>query len=192
MPLGTARGFFLNLAWMRGHKAQVAENRQGNHQPPAVPDQRRPRLPVARPLGGNPVRRRGAAHPAGLADRLRPHRRHVRARRAVDRPAPARQRPPAGTLKQLRDIGNTVIVVEHDEDAIRCRRLRGRHRPRRRRAWRPHRRVVAQGTPAEVEPARFDDRRLPCPASAGSPCRPRRRSPTGRKLLHVSAPPATT
>ncbi len=24
------------------------------------------------------------------------------------------------TLKQLRDIGNTVIVVEHDEDAIRC------------------------------------------------------------------------
>ncbi len=25
-----------------------------------------------------------------------------------------------GTLKRLRDIGNTVIVVEHDEDAIRC------------------------------------------------------------------------
>lgn len=24
-----------------------------------------------------------------------------------------------GTLKHLRDIGNTVIVVEHDEDAIR-------------------------------------------------------------------------
>ena len=25
-----------------------------------------------------------------------------------------------GTLRQLRDLGNTVIVVEHDEDAIRC------------------------------------------------------------------------
>jgi excinuclease ABC subunit A len=34
------------------------------------------------------------------------------------------------TLKRLRDLGNTVIVVEHDEDAIRLRR---RH------AWRPHR-----------------------------------------------------
>ena len=29
------------------------------------------------------------------------------------------------TLKHLRDIGNTVIVVEHDEDAILKRRLRG-------------------------------------------------------------------
>ena len=24
------------------------------------------------------------------------------------------------TLKHLRDIGNSVLVVEHDEDAIRC------------------------------------------------------------------------
>ena len=44
------------------------------------------------------------------------------------------------TLKNLRDMGNTVIVVEHDEDAIRIGRLRRRHRPRRRRAWRLHRR----------------------------------------------------
>ena len=71
------------------------EDPQGNHRPPELPDQRRPRLPVPRALGGNAVRRRGAAHPAGLADRLRADRRHVRARRAVDRPAPARQRPPA-------------------------------------------------------------------------------------------------
>ena len=41
------------------------------------------------------------------------------------------------TLKHLRDIGNTVIVVEHDEDAIRRGRPRGRHRPRRRRPRRP-------------------------------------------------------
>lgn len=37
------------------------------------------------------------------------------------------------TLERLRDIGNTVIVVEHDEDTIRCRRLRDRHGARRRR-----------------------------------------------------------
>ena len=38
------------------------------------------------------VRRREPAHPPRLADRLRPHRRALRAGRAVDRPAPARQR----------------------------------------------------------------------------------------------------
>ena len=42
------------------------------------------------------------------------------------------------TLKRLRDLGNTVIVVEHDEDAIRTAD-RARHRPRRRHPWRPHR-----------------------------------------------------
>jgi excinuclease ABC subunit A len=52
------------------------------------------------------------------------------------------------TLKRLRDIGNSVIVVEHDEDAIRAADhlidmgpgagVHGGH-------------VVAQGTPAEVE-----------------------------------------
>jgi len=53
-----------------------------------------------------------------------------------------------GTLKRLRDLGNTVIVVEHDEDAIRAADhvvdlgpgagAHGGH-------------VVAQGTPAQVE-----------------------------------------
>jgi excinuclease ABC subunit A len=51
------------------------------------------------------------------------------------------------TLKHLRDIGNTVIVVEHDEDAIRCADHvidigpgAGVHGGR----------VVAQGTPEEI------------------------------------------
>ena len=34
------------------------------------------------------------------------------------------------TLRQLRDLGNTVLVVEHDEDTMRRRLHRG-HRPRR-------------------------------------------------------------
>ena len=64
--------------------------------------------------------RRGAAHPAGDADRLAPRRRALHPRRAVDRAAPARQRAPARTLEQLRDLGNTVIVVEHDEETMRA------------------------------------------------------------------------
>jgi excinuclease ABC subunit A len=34
------------------------------------------------------------------------------------RPAPARQRTLLGTLQRLRDLGNSVIVVEHDEETI--------------------------------------------------------------------------
>ena len=41
------------------------------------------------------------------------------------------------TLARLRDLGNTVIVVEHDEETIRDGRLRDRSRPGRRRARRP-------------------------------------------------------
>ena len=47
------------------------------------------------------------------------------------------------TLTRLRDLGNTLIVVEHDEDTIRDRRLGRRHRPGRGRARRPGRRTPA-------------------------------------------------
>ncbi len=46
------------------------------------------------------------------------------------------------TLERLRDLGNTLIVVEHDEDTIRHCRLGRRHRPRRGRARRPRRRTA--------------------------------------------------
>ena len=53
-----------------------------------------------------------------------------------------------GTLKHLRDLGNSVIVVEHDEDMIRCADHvvdmgpgAGEHGGE----------VVAQGTPAEIQ-----------------------------------------
>ena len=71
------------------------QDRQGDRDRAAVPEQRRPRLPHARPQRRDALRRRGAAHPAREPDRLGPDRRDVRARRAVDRPAPARQRAPA-------------------------------------------------------------------------------------------------
>ena len=63
------------------------------------------------------------------------------------------------TLKHLRDLGNTVIVVEHDEDAIRAADYvvdmgpgAGEHGGQ----------VVAQGTPDEVAPrAALADRPVP-------------------------------
>ena len=52
-------------------------------------------LPDARARLRHALRRREPAHPPGLADRLGPDRRALCARRALDRPAPARQRAPA-------------------------------------------------------------------------------------------------
>ena len=112
---------------------------QGDQRPAAVPGRRRPGLPVAGPRRRHPVRRRGAAHPAGHPDRLRPGRRALRAGRAVDRPAPARQ-PPAD-----RDAGPAEEPGQHaDRGRARRghhphRRLDRRHRPGRRRARRPDR-----------------------------------------------------
>ena len=65
------------------------------------------------------VGRRGAAHPARVAARQRAVGRDVRARRAVDRPAPARQR----AADRARCTGcatsaTRVLVVEHDEETI--------------------------------------------------------------------------
>ena len=53
-----------------------------------------------------------------------------------------------GTLERLRDLGNTVLVVEHDEQMMRSRRLARRHGPGRGRARRACRR---RGPGGEVE-----------------------------------------
>ena len=80
--------------------AQAARDRrphpEGDQRAAGLPRQCRARLPDPEPHLGHAVGRREPAHPAGLADRLRPDRRALRAGRAVDRPAPARQRPAAG------------------------------------------------------------------------------------------------
>ncbi len=57
----------------------------------AVPGERRHRLPVDGSRRRDAVRRRGAADSPGDADRLLAGRRAVHPRRALDRPAPARQ-----------------------------------------------------------------------------------------------------
>ena len=86
------------------------------------------------------------------------------------------------TLVQLRDIGNTVIVVEHDEDAIRSADyvvdigpgagIHGGH-------------VVAEGTPQEVEdnPASMTGAYLSGRRRIEAPGQPRRRDPARQLTL---------
>jgi excinuclease UvrABC ATPase subunit len=70
----------------------------------------------AAPLSGGEGQRIRLATQIGS----KPPRRPLRPRRALHRPAPARQPAPAShALEDLRDLGNTVLVVEHDEDTIR-------------------------------------------------------------------------
>ena len=69
----------------------AAAGDEGDPRPPAVPRRRRARLPEPRPVGGHSRRRGGAEDPARLADRKRPGRRALRARRALGGAAPARQ-----------------------------------------------------------------------------------------------------
>ena len=79
---------------LHGAKAEIADKVVREIGAAAeVPERRRPQLPEPGPQRRDAVGRRGAAHPPGLADRLGPDRRDVRAGRAQHRPAPARQRP---------------------------------------------------------------------------------------------------
>ena len=66
---------------------------QGDPGAARLPRGRRARLPDPRPRVRHAVRRRGAADPAGHADRLVADGRALHPRRAIDRPPPARQRP---------------------------------------------------------------------------------------------------
>ena len=123
---------------------------QGDQRAAAVPARRRPRLPRARPGRRLTVRRRGAAHPAGHADRRGARRRALRPRRAVDRPAPARQPPPdrdpAAPARPRQHADRRRARRGHDPG----RRLGRRHRSGRRRArgtghrLRPGRRALRQ------------------------------------------------
>ena len=97
-----------------------------------------------------------------------------------------------GTLRHLRDLGNSVLVVEHDEDMIRAADHvvdmgpgAGVHGGR----------VMAQGTPAEVRgQRRIADRPLPGAARCASRCRPapRRRRRRRADACASSARAATT
>ena len=144
----------------------------------ALPRQRRRRLPVARARGGHAVGRRGAADPAGHPDRLVARGRALHPRRAVDRPAPARQRAPdrharaAARPRQHRDRGR----ARRGHDA-RGRPPRG---PRARAPASTAGELVAEGTPERGHARRRS--RSPassCRASARSRCRRSAAGPRG-------------
>ena len=92
----------------------------------------RARLPLARPAVGHALGRRGAAHQDDPPPRLLAHRRHLRLRRADDRPAPARrpadERPAAAAARQGQHGARRRARAGDDRD----RRPRRRPRPRRR------------------------------------------------------------
>ena len=94
------------------------------------------------------------------------------------------------TLLRLRDLGNTLIVVEHDEDTIRGRGLGGGHRPRRRRARR-----LGRGVRDGQRAGRTTSARLPaltCPAGHRSRCQRSGGSRTRAARSWSRAPPSTT
>ena len=152
MPLREARAFFATLD---AHRAQGARS-------PRRSSRRSPRgsaflinvgldyLSLDRSRR-HALGRRGAAHPPRLADRLRPDRRDVRARRAVDRPAPARQRPPArhaqapARPRQHRDRRRARRGGDRG-GRLRRRHGPGRRRARRRRSSRRARRARSRAT----------------------------------------------
>ena len=84
---------------------------EGDPRAAVLPARRRPELSHARARLRHAVRRRKPAHPPRLADRLGADRRALRAGRALDRPAPARQRAASGDAeaaarpRQYRDRG---------------------------------------------------------------------------------------
>ena len=89
----------------------------------------RARLPLAQPAVGHAVGRRGAAHEDDPPPRLLAHRRHLRLRRADDRPAPARhradERPAAAAARQGQHGARRRAQAGDDRD----RRPRRRPRP---------------------------------------------------------------
>ncbi len=102
----------------RAHRPRVDHRRthpEGDPRPAAVPQRRRRRLSQRRSQRAHAVGRRGAAHPPGDADRVESHRCPVRARRAVDWPASARQPRAAG------DAGPPARSGQH-RDRRRARR----------------------------------------------------------------------
>jgi excinuclease ABC subunit A len=119
MPLGEARDFFVNLK-MTGHKAQVAEK---------ILKEITSRLQFLINVGLDylSLDRSAETLSGGEAQRIRLASQIGSGLTGVmyvlDEPSIGLHQRDNDrllqTLKQLRDIGNTVIVVEHDEDAIR-------------------------------------------------------------------------
>ena len=150
----------LELSAARPHDRGAG--REGGQRAAAVPARRRPRLPQPQPLVGHAGRRRGATHPAGVADRQRSGGRALRARRAVDRSPPARQPAPH----------------RHDDAPARPRQHRDRRRARR--GDHPHRRPHRRHRAGRGGARRRDRRRGHAEEGAGEQAVDHRPVPLGQ------------
>ena len=161
---------------------------QGDPRAAGLPGRRRARIPDAFPRLRHAFRRRKPAHPPRLADRLGPHRRALRARRALHRPPPARQRAaardaPAPPRPRQHGPRRRARRGRHPP-----RRLRDRHRTRRRHPRRPRRRR-GHARRVMANPASLTGQYL-----SGTPhhLRAAARRPPQRARAHVVGAPATT
>ena len=120
----------------------------------------RARLPQARPRLGHALRRRGPADEDDPPARLLADRRHLRLRRADDRPAPARhpahERAAAAAARQGQHGAGRRAQAGDDRDRRPRRRPRpaGRRRGRRGRASRARSRACAQQDAHRAPPRR--------------------------------------
>ena len=152
-----AQHFFATLALIAEGNGDRREDPEGDPAAAVVPERRRARLPDARPAVVDAVGRRGAAHQPGDVARLGARRHALRARRAVDRAALARQpsadRHPAAASRSGQHGARRRARRRHDQG----RRPHRRSRPRRgragraRRLFRHARRPDARAAVAHVE-----------------------------------------
>ena len=144
-----------------------AGGRQGDPRTAPVPDRSGVGLPLAEPLVALAFGRRVAAHPAGDAGRIETGECTLHPRRAVDRPAPARQPaadPQLAGVARCRQLGDRRRARRGD-DAL--SRLDRRRRPQGGAQGRPRRCVgyVRRHPPLRLRDGRLSDRP---PADRGS------------------------
>ncbi len=174
----------------RARARDRATGPQGDRGPARLPRRRRARLPDHRPDEPDAVGRRGAAHPAGDPDRVRPDGRPVHPRRADDRPAPEGQR-------QAHRHADPAARPGQHADRRRARRgddpdgrLGARHRAGRGRARRRgHRQRPARGS-SSASRARSPARS--CAASGRSRSRRSGGRATARRSWSAAPAPTTS
>ena len=130
MPIARALPAIAKWQLDGARAADRGAHRRRDPQPAGVSGGGGARLPEPGALGGDAVRRRGAAHPAGDADRIEAARRAVRAGRAVHRTASARQRAAARHADAAARPGQHGAGGGARRGDHRARRLRHRSRSR--------------------------------------------------------------
>ena len=173
--IAEARAFVAGLALGRRGAQDRRRGGEGDRRAARLPRERRARLPDARPARAVALGRREPAHPAGEPDRQRADRRAVRARRAVDRAPPARQRatardapPPA----RLRQHGDRRRARPRDDRGGRPRgRLRARAPASRAAAWCTPGASPACAARRRPSPARYLSGRLSIPTPRAAAAR---------------------